>query len=112
DFDLDASIQGLDAVQKPFTEKEQVVARTSSIYQTFTEANQAHKLVSGEWSMVNKESPSGFVSLTKQLMQLEETLMPDTTQLTTHHSPVTFGTPTQVFNTYILLPSAEKFYLI
>jgi DNA mismatch repair protein MutL len=112
DFDLDASIQGLDAVQKPFTEKEQIATTSSTIFQTFTEANQAHRIVSGEWSEVSKEKPSGFVSLTKQLMQMEEIVVPETTQLTTHHSPLTIGTPTQLFNTYILLPTTEKFYLI
>lgn len=110
DFNLDASIQSLEAVQKPFTEKEQAATRTSSIFQTFTEANQAHKVVSGEWSTENKE-PSTFVSLTQQLMQMEETVAPEPVQLTTHHSPLT-GTPTQLFNTYILLPADDKFYLI
>jgi DNA mismatch repair protein MutL len=110
DFDLDASIQGLEAVQKPFTEREQVATRSSSIFQTFTEANQAHKIVSGEWSGVNKE-PSTFVSLTKQLMQMEEVDIPESVQLTTHHSPFT-RSPTQLFNTYILLPAEDKFYLI
>ena len=50
DFDLDASIQQLDSVQKPFTEKEQSVTRSSSIFQTFTEANQAHKIEPGQSS--------------------------------------------------------------
>jgi DNA mismatch repair protein MutL len=111
DFDLDASIQGLEAVQKPFTEREQVATRSSSIFQTFTEANQAHKIASDDWSGVNKET-STFVSLTKQLMQMEETAVPETTQLATHHSPLTTGTPAQLFNTYILLPAEDKFYLI
>ncbi|RYZ59512.1 MAG: DNA mismatch repair protein MutL, partial [Chitinophagaceae bacterium] len=110
DFNLDASIQGLDAVQKPFTEREQLATQTSTIFRAFTEANQAHKVVSGEWS-ASKETPSGFVSLTKQLMQMQEVSIPETVQLTTHHAPLT-GTPTQVFNTYILLPAADKFYLI
>jgi DNA mismatch repair protein MutL len=111
DFDLDASIQGLEAVQKPFTEREQVATRSSSIFQTFTEANQAHRIVGGEWSGASKE-PSTFVSLTKQLMQMEETAVPETTQLSTHHSPLTTGIPAQLFNTYILLPAEDKFYLI
>ncbi|WP_121353735.1 DNA mismatch repair endonuclease MutL [Flavisolibacter nicotianae] len=112
DFELDASIQGLDAVQKPFTEREQSATRSSTIFQTFTEANQAHRIVGGEWATVKNES-SGFVSLTKQLMQLEETAMPEPTQLTTHQqATLTTGSPTQVFNTFILLPTAEKFYLV
>jgi DNA mismatch repair protein MutL len=117
DFDLDASIQGLEAVQKPFTERDQMATQSSSIFQTFTEANQAHKVVRDEWNKEGNDwiaprESSTFVSLTKQLMQLEETVAPETTQLTTHHSPLSFGTPTQIFNTYILLPSAEKFYLV
>ncbi|MBB1285900.1 DNA mismatch repair endonuclease MutL [Flavisolibacter sp. BT320] len=111
DFNLDASIQGLDAVQKPFTEREQAATQASTIFRTFTEANQAHKVVSGEWSAGSKESSSGFVSLTKQLMQMQEVPMEEPVQLTTHQAALT-TTPTQIFNTYILLPTAEKFYLI
>jgi DNA mismatch repair protein MutL len=110
DFDLDASIQGLDAVQKPFTEKEQAATKSSSIFQTFTEANQAHRVMSSEWPAGSKE-PSTFISLTRQLLQMEETVAPEPVQLTTHHSPFTQA-PTQLFNTYLLLPAEDKFYLI
>lgn len=112
DFDLDASIQGLDSVQKPFTEKEQTATRSSSIFQTFTEANQAHKVVSSGWEPVHQPATPGFVSLTKQLMQMEEVAMPGPTQLTTHASVLSFGTPAQLFNTYLLLPAADKFFLV
>ncbi len=44
DFDLDASIQGLESVQKPFTEEERSNTQASSIFQTFTQANQAHAI--------------------------------------------------------------------
>lgn len=44
DFDLDASIQRLDSVQKPFTEENKASTTTSSIFQTFTQANQAHAI--------------------------------------------------------------------
>jgi len=111
DFDLDASIQGLEAVQKPFTEREQSATRSSTIFQAFTEANQAHKIERDDWT-VSGSASSNFVSLTKQLMQLEETAVPEPTQLSTHRAPLTFGTPTQLFNTYLLLPAAEAFYLV
>jgi DNA mismatch repair protein MutL len=42
DFDLDASIQNLDAVSKPFTEERKSSASASSLFQTFTQKNQAH----------------------------------------------------------------------
>ncbi|MBS1932856.1 MAG: DNA mismatch repair protein MutL, partial [Bacteroidetes bacterium] len=42
DFDLDPSIQQLDAVSKPFTEDKKAEAASSSLYKTFTQKNQAH----------------------------------------------------------------------
>ncbi len=42
DFDLDAGIQNLDAVNKPFTDEIKSSAASSSLYQTFTKKNQAH----------------------------------------------------------------------
>jgi DNA mismatch repair protein MutL len=42
DFELDASIQQLDAISKPFTEEKQSAASSSSLYKTFTQKNQAH----------------------------------------------------------------------
>lgn len=42
EFDIDAGIQQLDAVSKPFTEVQQSAASNSSLYQTFTKSNQAH----------------------------------------------------------------------
>ena len=42
DFDLDPSIQQLDAVNKPFTEDKQAAAASTNLYKTFTQKHQAH----------------------------------------------------------------------
>jgi DNA mismatch repair protein MutL len=42
DFDLDPGIQQLDALTQPFTEQKKVQSANTSIYKTFTHANQAH----------------------------------------------------------------------
>ena len=42
DFELDASIQSLDAVSKPFTEEKKSSASSSSLYNTFTKKHQSH----------------------------------------------------------------------
>jgi DNA mismatch repair protein MutL len=42
DFDLDPSIQHLEAVSKPVTEEKRSSVAASSIYQSFTQKNQAH----------------------------------------------------------------------
>ncbi len=42
DFELDASIQNLDAVSKPFNDDNKNAAASSSLYQSFTQKNQAN----------------------------------------------------------------------
>ncbi len=42
DFDLDPSIQQLDAVNKPVTDQTKASVASSSLYQSFTQKNQAH----------------------------------------------------------------------
>ena len=42
DFDLDPDIQRLDAVSKPISEEKKAAVTSSSLYQTFTQKNQAH----------------------------------------------------------------------
>ncbi len=42
DFELDASIQSLDAVTKPFTDENKSSATTSSLFNTFTKKHQSH----------------------------------------------------------------------
>jgi DNA mismatch repair protein MutL len=48
DFDLDPTIQHLDAISKPFTEDKQAAAASSNLYKTFTQKNQAHFIEPGE----------------------------------------------------------------
>lgn len=42
DFDLDPSIQHLEAVSKPVSDEQKASVTSSSLYQTFTQKNQAH----------------------------------------------------------------------
>lgn len=44
DFSLNAEIQNLDAVSKPFTSNQKEAASSSNLYQTFTNKFQAHKI--------------------------------------------------------------------
>ena len=44
DFTLDAGIQQLDAVSKPFTDDKKEQAASSTLYNTFTQKDQAHKI--------------------------------------------------------------------
>lgn len=50
DFDLDPSIQQLDAVSKPFNESNLTALTNTSIYRSFTQKNQAHAIDPGSHS--------------------------------------------------------------
>jgi DNA mismatch repair protein MutL len=126
DFDLDSSIESLDSIQKPFTEERQSAARSSSIFQTFTEANQAHKLGSGgsssglrHWS----EGESGMKSTDESWRLAPSFSHRDESEATVSSGAVftslqaAFSVPervelTQLFNTYIIVPAASSFLLV
>jgi DNA mismatch repair protein MutL len=122
DFDLDGSIQQLESVQKPFTEDKQSATRSSSIFQTFTEANQAHRIESGlkHWSEPAPEDGTragaeGFQSLGRYFLEKEEGTLPAPgEQLTSQEIPLPLEElkPTQLFNSYVLIPAAESFLLV
>ena len=54
DFSLNAGIQQLDAINRPFTEEKKEATASSSLYQTFSKKNQAHFIEkSGDASLKN-----------------------------------------------------------
>jgi DNA mismatch repair protein MutL len=118
DFNLDSSIQQLESIQKPFTQDTQLAARTSNIFQTFTESNQAHKIESSgfkSWNDAGANREPGFVSLSRNFMSFEaqkpmemeqEGTMEQGFQLTDNHEL------TQVFQTFILVPFSRTFLLV
>jgi DNA mismatch repair protein MutL len=113
DFDLDASIQQLDSVQKPFTEDKQAFTKSSSIFQTFTEANQAHKIEAGgamrHWS--NYSEPKNAFENTNADTDFQS--LQASSSLGFSQRPDVESTKlVQLFNAYILFPSAYNFLLI
>lgn len=86
EFDLDPSIQQLDAVSKPFTEDKQAAATSSDIFNNFTNKYQAHTINPADrsglqsWNPVEKagdtenrlQNEKGFKSLLEQLEKEEK----------------------------------------
>ncbi len=134
DFELDASIQSLDAIQKPYTQETKKAAGSSALFQTFTSAGQAHKIEPGR-------SNSGFPSLQDYKDEpatpangnaqpkeaagpqphfsslLASAMQPQATQHAPIHlqdapAAVADAKPTQLFGTYILVPAAHHFLLV
>jgi DNA mismatch repair protein MutL len=110
DFELDASIQSLDAVNKPFTEEKKSTAASSSLYSTFTQKNQAHFIEKKSdlkpWSALS--GVEGFEPLAVSYEQEKD----QPPLLPTHHSPFTIHDLTQLHNTYIIVQNQQGFLLV
>jgi DNA mismatch repair protein MutL len=107
DFELDASIQQLDAISKPFTEDKQSAASSSSLYKTFTQKNQAHfienKSELRHWKDFYEADDRG--QMTDDRKQFESKLLStDNRQLSTQL--------TQLHNTFILLQTEKGFRVV
>jgi DNA mismatch repair protein MutL len=120
DFNLDSSIQQLESIQKPFTEDARSAASTSSIFQTFTEANQAHKIEGGalkHWSDAEQGNRDpGFVSLSRNFLSFEaqrpiDPQFPGKPAIETERNFEQHEL-TQLLNTFILVPRPAGFLLL
>lgn len=112
DFELDASIQQLDAVSKPFTEERKSTATSSSLYSTFTKKHQSH-----------------FIESKSELKHWKDFYEPADGPQTTDHRPQTTNNAqqtlhsintqqistdnlTQLHNSYIVAQTNKGYYLI
>ena len=107
DFSLNADIQQLDAVSKPFTNEQQQATISSGLYQTFSRSHQAHAIEPteksglGDWKTYFKES-----SIANR--QSEEKQVPDS-RFQIEDSGNSF---LQINNTYILVNHSRGFLVV
>lgn len=113
DFDLDPNIQHLDAVSKPFTEQQQAAASASSLYQTFTQRNVAHKIEPGQKSELRhwQQYSSGTLPTQEEAVSAD---MHATAQQTTIQNRVLYPEQDflQVQNTYLIGSGPKGMVLI
>lgn len=112
DFDLDASIQQLPAIQQPFTDDKRAAATSGSIYKGFTQKHQAHFIERNDQSGL-KHWRDFYESRESSTVNREE--IPITgDSLTSHASRFTPEDTelTQLLNSYITVPSKNGFLLI
>ncbi|MGC4100258.1 DNA mismatch repair endonuclease MutL [Ferruginibacter sp.] len=113
DFDLDVSIQQLDAVSKPFTDEKKSSATSSSLYNTFTQKNQSHFIESKSelkhwkdfYEPANKTA-ADKPSLTEAPQHIQQALHTSTKQA------VDTDRLMQLQNSYIVLQTGRGYYLI
>jgi DNA mismatch repair protein MutL len=125
DFDLDPSIQGLDAVSKPVSDEKKASVASSSLYQTFTQKNQAHFIEPTQKSELKHwkdfyEKPAGAgipglaeASAIHRVEAPEEALLlPGMPKPGNRIMPVEGAPLQQLLNTYIVTPTNRGFILI
>ena len=111
DFELDASIQKLDAINKPFTEEKKSVASSSSLYNTFTQKNQAHfienKSELKHWREFYEPTTVDRQPTTEVQQSTTNTFLPKTCD-----EQRATGNLLQLHNTFIVLQNDKGFMVI
>lgn len=107
DFELDASIQQLDAVSKPFTEERKSTATSSSLYSTFTKKHQSHFIESKSelkhWKDFYEPAEQvavGSTAAPQQILHTTNSQQPNTDHLF------------QIHNSYIVVQNDKGYLLI
>ena len=118
DFTLNANIQSLDAVTKPFTSEKKEATSSTNIYQTFTKKDQAHFIEATPKSEL-KHWKDFFVPLSSTIPKDEvdtistEDLMGGSTNKFKHASfDADHTVYLQLHNTYIVSSTTKGFILI
>jgi DNA mismatch repair protein MutL len=113
DFELDVSIQQLDAVSKPFTNENKSTATSSSLYSTFTKKNQSHFIESKSELKHWKDFYEPSKKLTDDNWRLTdgETVATQPVLHTNNNLPSTENL-TQLHNSYIIVQTGKGYYLI
>ncbi len=118
DFDLDPSIQYLDAVSKPFSEERKTEIASSSIYQSFTQKNQAHFIEPAKSGLGHWDEEFTETRVRKQPYQEHNgSAYYEIPSGTNSESTLQFQASQQQFleqllNTYILTPTNRGFILV
>lgn len=105
DFELDASIQSLDAVSKPFTEEKKSSASSSSLYNTFTKKHQSHFIES-------KSELKQWKSFYDKPQDNSIDTQVNAPSLLTTNSKLQADNLVQLHNSFIVMQTEKGYYLI
>ncbi|HET9431100.1 MAG TPA: DNA mismatch repair endonuclease MutL [Chitinophagaceae bacterium] len=112
DFELDASIQQLTSIQQPFTEEKRSAATSGSIFQGFTQKNQAHFIEKNElrhWKDFYESSNNAGKNVQHQESPATVTQLSGYTQ---DVPPAQDGDLMQLLNEFIIAPVARGFIIM
>jgi DNA mismatch repair protein MutL len=117
DFDLDPTIQQLDAVNKPLSEEKKAAVASSSLYKTFSQKNQAHLIEPTNKSELRQwkdfyEAPAstsgGTADPTQTAAGDEHWMSPSPGKI----MPIENAPLQQLLNTYVITPTNRSFILV
>ncbi len=113
DFSLNADIQGLDAVSKPFTNDQQNAAVSSNLYKTFSQKNQAHFIEPNEKSEL-KHWKEFFTSNAagSKMSTVNESLFTPAAKIISNTITLTDKPLFQLHQTYIVVTIQNGFLLV
>jgi DNA mismatch repair protein MutL len=114
DFELDSTIQHLDAVAKPFTDEKKSTASSSSLYNTFTQKNQSHFIESKSELKHWKDFYEPAKKLADESLQIPGEAANSSQQLlhaVNEQKPSTDNL-TQLHNSYIVCQTNKGYYLV
>lgn len=119
DFELDAGIQQLEAVSKPFTEQDKAAAASSSLFTSFSKENQAHFIETDRSELKHwkdfyepiREPASNHAQMPEQPSPAFNSLLSATYQRQPLQVDET-GDLMQLLNTYIIAPANTGYILI
>ncbi|MFZ1784183.1 MAG: DNA mismatch repair endonuclease MutL [Ferruginibacter sp.] len=119
DFELDASIQSLDAVSKPFTDDKRSSAAATSLYNTFTKKNQSHFIESKSdlkhWKDFYEPGEKLAVEgspLTGEAFTAGQNIHPHNPFGSAGGQPVTTDQLLQLHNSFIAVQTKQGYYLV
>ena len=116
DFELDASIQNLDAVNKPISEANKKDAAASSLFQTFAQKNQAHfvekKSELTHWKdFYNKSTTNGDLEIDKYSTNNKQAI-PVFEKNLDNEKPWEYSELLQVHNAYVVVQNNKGYILV
>ena len=118
DFELDAGIQNMDAINQPFTADKQNNASSSALFNSFTKKNQAHfienKSELKHWREFYEKpaAATDFVPLTHSGYQKSDSADVIGTEIFTAPTYQMLGAGLQVHHSYIIVENALGYILI
>lgn len=112
DFSLNADIQGLDAVSKPFTNDQQNAAVSSNLYKTFSQKNQAHFIEPNGKTELKHWKEFFTSSAGNKMSTVNESLFTPAAKIVSNTITLTDKPLFQLHQTYIVVTINQGFLLV